>query len=281
MMSSIFLHLIKTNFKSFDRFRAKKGRFKYKEKYYHLVEERILQIIIDQNEISWKSMIFDLVNSEGMNPWDVDISVLAQKYVEKLKKYKEMDLKLSGKVLLAAAILLRIKSKRLLEEDLGEFDRLLATSEITEEQFYDSLEQELSQGEMLAKEEHFELLPRTPQPRKRKVSVYDLVLALEKALEVKKRRLFRNQPIELKIPQNKFDITTAMEKLFGKITHLLNIGEKLTFSKIAPSQKKEDKVYTFIPLLHLSNQEKIELKQEKPFSEIEIMPGKVAGNQKI
>ena len=33
-----------------------------------------------------------------------------------------------------------------------------------------------------------QIYPRTPQPRKRKVSVFDLVQALEKALEVENRR---------------------------------------------------------------------------------------------
>ncbi|MEK6856961.1 MAG: ScpA family protein [Nanoarchaeota archaeon] len=236
------------------------------------MEDKILQIIVDQNEISWKAMIFDLVKSEGMNPWDVDIGLIAQKYIQKLKNYKELDLKMSGKVLLASAVLLRMKSKRLLDEDLSEFDRLLASTEVTEEQFYDSLEQELAKGEKLAVSENFELLPRTPQPRKRKVSVYDLVLALEKALEVKKRRLDRNVPLELKMPQRKFDITSAMTNVFGRIIDFFKIaGEKLTFSKLANSDKKEDKVYTFIPLLHLSNQEKVELKQEKNFGEIEII----------
>lgn len=235
------------------------------------MEDKILQIIVDQNEIGWKAMIFDLVKSEGMNPWDIDIGLLAKKYIERLKNYKELDLKMSGKVLLASAILLRMKSKRLLDEDLSEFDRLLAATDMTEEQFYDSLEQEIAKGEKLALTEEFELLPRTPQPRKRKVSVYDLVLALEKALEVKKRRLDRNAPIELKMPQRKFDITSAMTNVFDKILGFFKTaGEKLTFSKLANSEKKEDKVYTFIPLLHLANQEKVELKQEKNFAEIEI-----------
>src|SRR3989344_5635587 len=38
------------------------------------------------------------------------------------------------------------------------------------------------------------LIPRTPQPRQRKVSIYDLVEALERELEVKKRRLLHSIP---------------------------------------------------------------------------------------
>ena len=45
----------------------------------------------------------------------------------------------------------------------------------------------------------------------------------------------------------------------------------LTFSQLVPSGTKEDKIYTFIPLLHLSNQRKIDLSQKEHFGEIEIM----------
>ena len=175
-------------------------------------------MLVDQNEISWKSMIHDIVTTEGMDPWNVNISLLVDKFIERLNKYKNIELKVSGKVLLAAAILLSIKSKRLVGEDLNEFDRLIATNEVSEGEFYDSLEQELSAGEKIAIEHNYELVPRTPQPRKRKVSVYDLVKALEKALEVKNRRFMRNPEVEMKIPEKKIDISLAIKNLYDKIT---------------------------------------------------------------
>ena len=49
------------------------------------------------------------------------------------------------------------------------------------------------------------------------------------------------------------------------------MGNKdLTFTKLIPSETKEDKVFTFIPLLHLSNRRSIDMHQNKPFGEIEI-----------
>ena len=46
--------------------------------------------------------------------------------------------------------------------------------------------------------------------------------------------------------------------------------QTLTFTKLIPSDKKEDKIYTFIPLLHLHNQRKIDLDQEHFLGEIDI-----------
>lgn len=238
------------------------------------MEDRIFQLLVDQNEISWKSIIYDLVKQEDMDPWDINVSLLAQKYIDMIKELKESDLKVSGKVLLAAAILLRIKSKRLVGEDLSEFDRLLSSSEVDEDEFYDELEQELRQGEAQGLTEEFELNPRTPLPRKRKVSVYDLVQALEKALEVKKRRLFNewNAIGDARLPERKFDITKAIMNVYDKIKFFFfhQKQKKLKFSELVQSKKKEDKVYTFIPLLHLSNEDKVDLFQEEHFSDFDI-----------
>ncbi len=234
------------------------------------MEDRIFQILVEQNDFGWKSLIYDLIRSENMDPWDVDVSLLSQKYVARLKQFKESDLKLSGKVLLAAAILLKIKSKKLVGEDMNEFDKLLQSAD--QDQFYDELEQELKRGEQTALEQGivFELEHRLPQPRKRKVSVFELVKALEKALEVKKRRFDRIITAHVDIPERKFDITVAIKGIYDKILGLLGRIKKLTFSDITPSEKKEDKIYTFIPLLYLSNQNKVELIQERHFGEIEI-----------
>lgn len=236
------------------------------------MEDKLIQMIVEQNEIGWKSLIYDLIKSEKMDPWDINVSLLANKYIDKLKKLKELDLKLSGKVLLAAAILLKIKAKRLVGGDLAEFDQLLASAEQEQDQFYDDLEKELARGEqeVLDKNIVFELEHKLPQPRKRKVSVFELVKALEKALEVKKRRFDRIIQAHVQVPERKFDITLAIKGIYGKILGLFSKIKKLTFSDLLPSQKKEDKIYTFIPLLYLSNQNKVELIQEIPFGEIEI-----------
>src|SRR3989344_1695249 len=181
------------------------------------MQDRIFSMLVEQNEISWKSIIFDLINSEQMDPWDVNISLLAEKYLARLRELKHQDLKVGGKVVLAASILLRIKSNKLVGEDLDEFDRLLAGSNLSQDQFYDGLEQELAKGEQQGLKEEYELLPRLPQARKRKVSVYDLVKALDKALEVKQRRVLNTVPPPLPLPMRKFDLTGAVSSVLQRL----------------------------------------------------------------
>ncbi|MBN1156359.1 segregation/condensation protein A [Candidatus Woesearchaeota archaeon] len=237
------------------------------------MQEHLFDMLLNQDEITWQSMIYDLVREEKMDPWDINITLLAQRFLEMLKKLKSMDFRISGKVLLAAAILLRLKSNRLVGEDLAALDRLISSSEELAEEFYDELEQELSAA---VQQHDYSLTPRTPQPRKRKVSVYDLVAALNKALEVKNRRAGREilPAPRVEPPKDHIEISVIIEKVFDQIREYYNVatpGTMLKFSQLLPAQcSKQDKVYTFIPLLHLDHQRKIELWQKEHFGEIEI-----------
>jgi len=193
------------------------------------MQEQIYDMLLKENEVTWKDIIYDLVKSEQMNPWDVDLSKLTAKYIQTVKDMKEMNYHVSGKVLLASAMLLKIKSQRLVSEDINNFDSFLFH---TEDEF-----EEL--GDFLPFHEHKVEIPklgiRTPQARKRKVSVSDLI-----------------------------------DKLQQKLMNLFTKKPKTTLSEILPSDKHEDKIYTFMPLLYLHNQKLVNLEQEEHFGEIHI-----------
>jgi segregation and condensation protein A len=235
-------------------------------------QEELFQFLFEQDEVTWQTMLYELVKSEQMNPWDINVSLLAQKFLDTVRTMKKMDLRISGKIILAAAILLKIKTKRLVEEDIFYLDKLFAQQDEDEEEgLLDELTDEFEQEREVLK--NVDLIPRTPQPRKRKVSIYDLVDALQKAIEVKKRRVMRDIPsVEVKAPEKKVDISAVIKNIYGKVKDYFAKTEdkKLTFTKLIPSDSREDKVYTFIPLLHLTNQRKIDMHQFQHFGEIEI-----------
>lgn len=235
-------------------------------------QDRIFSILFKEDELTWQNIIYDLVRVEGMNPWDIDISEIAHKFLELLKKLREMDFRISGKVVLASALLLKLKSDRLLEDDIAAFDSLMSSVDDPGE-----LLDELSLDETGPKREKIlapGLMPRTPQPRKRKVSVYDLIGALEKALEVEWRRPVYVEPkVKIRMPEKFVDMGELIQDVYHKVEAYYGEPEKphrLTFSELIPSDSKEDKVYTFIPLLHLENQRKVDMYQDIHFGEIEI-----------
>lgn len=234
-------------------------------------QDRVFELLFEEDEITWQSILFNLVTKEHMNPWDINLTTLSKKFIDMLKKLKEMDFSVSGKIILAAALLLRLKSSKLVDEDILELDRLIASTDESEDIYEDLIDFEEAPPRTFEGEKPG-LIPRTPQPRKRKVSIYDLVDALEKALEVRKRRITRNIPPQnVQIPEKSVDISLIIGEVFRRIKGFFSKGNKrLTFSNLVPSNSKEDKVYTFIPLLHLTNQRKIDLHQQKHFEDIEV-----------
>jgi segregation and condensation protein A len=241
--------------------------------------ENIYGILTDQEEITWKSIIVELIKTEKMDPWDVNVSLLSKTYIKTLKKLKEQNLALSGKVLLCAALLLRIKSTKLVGEDLMEFDRLLASGENDDMYDSDYVEGELDQMgvKINVDGKDLQLLPKTPQPRKRKVSVYDLIDALAVALNVRRRRILNKIKVtQHDAPEKKFDLSQLMDDMYLDVVgYLDHYGtDKVAFSDLCPGDNPHDKVLTFIPLLHMTNSRKTDLDQPKHFGEIWIKPAK-------
>lgn len=233
------------------------------------MQDRLYDMLMQKDEITWQTIIYDLVRSEQMDPWDIDISLLSQKYINRINELKEHNFFISGKVLLASAILLKIKSNKLLTESIAQLDNQLFPQD---DELFDDLE-EFKEPEKIP-----DLLIKTPQQRKRKVGLNDLMKALHKALDVDKRRILRREQEivieEARIPEKKVDISSLIKQIYDKIMNFFKKQEKVTFTQLVPSERKEDKVFTFLSLLHLETQEKIDLQQEVPFGEIYI--GKLA-----
>ncbi len=232
------------------------------------MQDKLLNMLMQENEITWQSIIYDLVKSEQMNPWDIDVSLLTKKYIEIIKELEEHNFFISGKVLLASAILLKIKSNKLLTENIAQFDsQLFATDdELLEE--IDEMQEEFRIPPLLLK---------TPQARKRKVGLNDLMRALNKALEVDKKRKIRKLKErvirEVRLPEKKINIGDLIKIIYEKILNIFKKKEEVTFTELVNSDKKEDKIMTFIPLLHLDNKNKINLDQKEHFGEIFIKKG--------
>ena len=232
--------------------------------------EKLYDMLMNENEITWQTIIYDLVKSEQMDPWDIDVSLLAKRYNDTVKKMHEMNFFISGKVLLAAAVLLRIKSNKLIDEDIANFNDMLYPPNVEDI--------DLTEPEWHRQNPDIpDLAIKTPQPRKRKVVLADLLHALQKALEVNHRKVMRRlnslnfRPPE--IPQKKVDISALIKDVYNKVLAFFKKQDSLTFTQLVNnSSSKEDKILAFIPLLHLDTMEKIDLRQKEHFGEIEIHP---------
>jgi segregation and condensation protein A len=236
------------------------------------MQQKIFDLILNEEEVGWKTILYDLVKSEEMDPWDVNISLITKKYIDLIKKMQEHDLKVSGKIVLAAAFLLKIKSNHLIDHDISNLDRLLnQNEEVLDDDMLEEFQEALEK--QAREKQKYQLIPRQPQPRNRKVSIQDLVSALQRAMESKKRTLAKQRPVKYNMPNRGVDIMEVISDVYHKIIYYTKKkdAKKLTFSQLLPANaSKQDKVYTFLPLLHLENQRRVDTEQKGPFAEIHV-----------
>ncbi len=231
-------------------------------------QEQIHGLLFSE-QLSWQALIYDLINTEQLDPWDIDLSLLCQKFLEKVRTLEEANFFVSSKVLLAASLLLRMKSELLLERDLRSLDDILFGKK--EEKVYTQERIELD-------EEIPELMVRTPLPRFKKVTLEELMRALGHALKTETRRIQKvvvakqqEYEIELSLPKQRINIQDSIRKVHGKLKDIFaSRDEKLAFSSFA-GKSREEQIATFVPLLHLDTQHKVWLEQEQHGDEIWIL----------
>ncbi|MFH1290471.1 MAG: segregation/condensation protein A [Nanoarchaeota archaeon] len=223
------------------------------------------------NQLSWQSIILDLINSEQLDAWDIDLALLTNKYLEKIKDLEETNLFVSSKVLFAAALLLRIKSEILLNHDLPSLDDIL---------FGRKEGKKYTQERIELEDEIPDLVQRTPLPRSRKVTLQELMSALGKAITTENRRIkkvvtARQQEIEtaIAIPRARINIKDKIREVYSKLKQFFTSSqeERIPFSKlVGENGNGEEKVSAFMPLLHLDTSHKVFLEQEKHLEEIYV-----------
>jgi chromatin segregation and condensation protein Rec8/ScpA/Scc1 (kleisin family) len=97
--------------------------------------------------------------------------------------------------------------------------------------------------------------------------------ALQKALMIGHRKVMKRiqeERIHVEIPERKVDITALIKNVYENVMKFLQERETITFSELVPSKRKEEIIYTLIPLLHLDTQEKVDMQQPEAFNEIYI-----------
>ena len=226
--------------------------------------------ILFNREIGWQEIIYDLINTEQLDPWNVDLIILSEKFFEKLSQYEEMDFFVSSKVLLAASLLLRIKSELLLNKYVRSIDEIL----------FGKKEQKKVELERIELDEEIpELIPKSPIPRFRKVTLKELMESLNKAIITENRRISKEimnknalRESSISLPKRTFNIKDRLKEMHGQI--ILYFKQNKEHKKISYTdlvgKEREQRIASFFPLLQLENNKKVWLAQENHFEEIHV-----------
>jgi len=232
------------------------------------VDQEQIHGLLFGDKLSWQSIIYDLINTKQLDPWDIDLAVLSNKYLDKIKELEEANFFVSSKVLFAASLLLRIKTEILLNHSIPNLDNIL---------FGGKEEKKYTQERIELEDIIPDLVPRTPLPRYKKVTLKDLMGALGKAINTENRRIkkvviARRQEIETaaSLPKRRINLQDKIKEVYSKLMNIFsNKKEKIPFSHISGKSNSE-MIANFIPLLHLDSQHKVFLEQNNHFEEIYI-----------
>lgn len=224
--------------------------------------------LITGEELSWQSIIYDLIKTEQLDPWDIDIGILAEKYVEVIQQLEDADFFISSKVMLACALLLRLKSELLVNKYIQSLDDALYGRK--DENKYVLERIEIDEDELPI------LVPRTPMARHRKVTLKELMSALNQAIDTEARRIkkeIKGRQAEksalVVLPKiSRIPLKTRIKDIFSKVkSHLEKPeNEHMKFSNLATT--REEVLACFVPVLHLANNEKVHLFQEVHYDDI-------------
>jgi len=216
---------------------------------------------------TWEGVLTRLTSD--MDPWDIDLSILARRYREYLRALREMNFEVPGRMVLTCSVLLRMKSDVLLAmEHPTDRDGLISELE-------DAIDEEFTWEEP-ADPESF-VLPVRRRPH-RQVTIGDLTKALKSAMKVSRRRAERlidtveDEPFD---PFENFEIggVDFADRLFSvlaKIKDFLSGRRVLSFFRLLDRGDKDERVQRFFEILHLAAEGEIDCSQKEFLGDILI-----------
>jgi len=221
-------------------------------------EENILKMIIEKE--SWEEVIYQIVSIENLNPWDVDLVKLTDRFIEYLNKLEKMDFRVPGKIVFVAAVLLRLKADYL--------------SIFEEEETIEEIAKQPQMVDLGIDPSLIKLgLPMKRIP-KRQITIEELLGALQKAMQVRVRRDLRRHAWRERIASQivEEDITKRIDRMMSEIESAMkkSAENEVTFKELVKEWNRDQIVSKFIPLLHLEQNQKITTEQIEFFKDIII-----------
>jgi len=210
---------------------------------------------------TWKELLIELVETNQIDPWDIDIAKVVENYINVIKQMEFFDLRIPANIILAASILLYMKSLsfKLIEEPVIDIE---------------------DQSDNIAGR----VVPEVPQlinkiriQPNRKITLFELMEALEEAIKIKQDREIKitkePEPLVLEIATE--DIDEKMENVYKMINIYSDSTKMVTFSNLSKeflnsNKNKSILIDLFIPILFLAHKEKIIIFQDAFFGEIFI-----------
>lgn len=239
-------------------------------------------------ELDGIEILVSMAKTGKVNPWNIDIVDITDKYLTQLFQMKSQNLRLTGRTLLFAAILLKLKSNILENIDIVEFEGGNEGPEFDEFDISDDFGQEdnygYSQSNVVSIDEVLQRRTSVRLNRNRVVTLKDLIRQLEfyemidkkqslkNAHERAKRRVrsYANLSSEdiINLAHDEY-IEDSVQKLRENLAQIFKKENKIELSEL--TLLGMDRITAYIALLFLSADSDYELVQEEFYSDLYVV----------
>jgi segregation and condensation protein A len=200
----------------------------------------------------WEDALTAIVVEQGLDPLNLDVTKLTDAFMIYLNRVKSFDFRIPARFILIAAILLNMKCEALLQKEEESLDKLAAAAAA-----------QLNLASPL-------LIPPVSRQTTRPVSLIDLIAALNKTFEIKRKKepllALHGRHVPIEMPKRAIDIEHKIKEIYERIRR----KGIIKFSDLVPVWHRAEIIASFIPLLYLANRGKVACEQKDMFKEITI-----------
>ena len=228
-------------------------------------------------------ILVQMAKSGKIDPWNIDIIDITDKYLSHLFEMKAQNLRATGKTLLFASVLLRLKSNVLEGNDIFDIEEENQDDyEISDDEIIDNYE--LPTNNVISFNEVLQRRTSVKVNRNRTVTLKDLIRQLEfyemlekkqslkQAHERAKRRVrsYANLTADdiVNLAHEEF-IENSVKSIQSKLEKIFNKEEKVELHELVSIGMS--KISAYIALLFLTAEGKCDLEQDEFYSDLYVV----------
>lgn len=234
-------------------------------------------------------ILVHMAKTGKIDPWNIDIVDIAEKYLAHVLTMKANNLKMTGRTLLFLAILLKLKSDVLEGIDIVDFEDRQEENfeEFSDDDYYDDLNYDynaLPTNNVISLNEVLERRRSTKLNRNRVVTLQDLIKQLEFYEQMDKKLTLRNKLERAKRRVRSYSrltpddivnlahseyIKASVDILHENLKKIFESEDKVSIETL--TLLGLDKISVYIGLLFLSAESDYELVQDEFYSDVFVV----------
>lgn len=239
---------------------------------------------IENNEVDGIEILVQMAKQGRIDPWNIDIIDVTDKYLTHLFQSKAQNLRLTGRTLLFASILLKLKSNILEGVELSDFEPQSEPDLEYDDDALDYDNEYIPTNNVVSIDEVLQRRTSVRLNRNRVVTLRDLIRQLEfyemldkkqslkNAHERAKRRVknYSNLSPEdiINLAHDEY-IEKGVDRLRANLEEILNRQDKIELNEL--TLLGMDKISAYISLLFLTAESDYDLMQDEFYSDLYVI----------